>query len=278
MDLTVVKDRSTFTSNSVSLRTDSYLTYPLHSYTLGTLKITEVEQYQNSYNKLQDICKEMGESIMNFIASDTIQTWATGINTSIGSASGTTISGSMGTSGTARPTLTAYATGTRKAATLNDLLSLNAKMTKALVPTTGRVFLCSEGIYNDIITFATNLFTPATNDQLINSPDGFAGKFLGWDVILRPMNGQGNSKSLYFDAPNSAATMDVVTTSATTNSDFAILYHPDFVSVAYSTPELFSLVSPADFGTVVSIMQRAAASRLRSYNQGVNVLYETWVS
>lgn len=245
---TVVKGRSEF-PGTIGQRTDTDLNYQIGEFTTDPLRISNAESVELSYNKRESLVSASRAALQESVAEDLIKAWVpSGYE-------------KVMTTGDAVTAHLASETGSRKAVTKADILSVKKLFDKNNIPQEGRCFLMDYEMYNQLLS----ALTESQANAFLSSADaqrGIVGKLYGFDFYLR-------SSVLRTNAAGTAIT------SGTTATDGAgaLAWQSGCVSRAIGETELFeSEKNPAYYGDIISALVRAGGKNVRTDKKGVVVL------
>lgn len=247
----VTKGRSSFPA-SVSSRTDNDLTYSIAEYTTDPFRIPNAEEVELSYNKRESIIKACRNALSEAVHTDIIKSWVP--------ASGYT---RVATTGANTPAYAPSATGTRKAVTIADILSVKTEFDKADLPQTGRCILIDPVMYGQLLS-ALNASQANAFLACADAKKGVIGQLYGFDFYMR-------STVL----TTIAAGTSLSASAAATDSAAALAWHEDYVSRALGSTELFDDPNnPLYYGDIVSCLVRAGGSYVNYGYKGIVLLYQ----
>jgi len=130
----VTKNRSSF-PGTVTQRTDLDLTYSLGQYSTDPILITDIDQFQISYDKRQSLLRQFTDGLHDVISNQTAYSWAPS-----GATNGVTriikCTGALDTSA-----LASGATGSRSAITLANIVQLKGIFDSDNIPAENRFLL-----------------------------------------------------------------------------------------------------------------------------------------
>ncbi|NBT57480.1 hypothetical protein EBT16_01735 [bacterium] len=135
----VEKNRSSLPA-SVTQRTDTEVTYNLDNYSTDPILITNAEQIELSYNKLDNVMKEHMSTLNQRIADDMLVKWSPSSASSI-----------IRTTGDSVATHLTDTTGNRKRLTVADIRNAAKVLDKMDMPTQGRVMVMSADMYSQFM-------------------------------------------------------------------------------------------------------------------------------
>jgi hypothetical protein len=243
----VTVDRSSF-PGTIAQRTDAATQYLLEELSTDPTHLQESEGLIVAYNKRASIVDLQVKSI-NAKASDRIlYKW------------GAAGAANIVTTGSARPTTSPSATGTRLALTKLQIIGANAQMNRDEVPTENRHIIVPSDMYSDLL--GIDEFTRADAFGTSNIPTGMIGTIFGFTVWMR-------SRTVVMTGTTIKAE------GAAADNQAAICWHPDFVRKAVGAKKVFLEVGKADFyGDVMSTLVRFGGLRSRNDNKGVVTISE----
>ena len=260
----VLVDNTTYPMN-VNQRTDTELTFDIHSFSHEPFFVKYLDQVQLSPLMLTSVVNQMVKSLENSISETAILNWSYGLP-----------AGSiLASTGTTRPAGNSYQSGNRKAFDFVDFMNAKKLLDQQNVPTNGRKILVSAQGYADILNLTKYEHALIKMGEILDS--GAVAQFLGCEVFMR------GGLGVYFDT--SAATFKAVTTGATaaTASDFFLMWHPDYVgqckgSVANSGIQIFEqAANPIYQADLISAVVLHGSTRVRYDDKGIVACYETVV-
>jgi len=259
----MVRDRSIFPA-TISSRTDTMLSYVLHSYTSDPISLRNAEALQLSYGKMDSILVGMRGQLTDGVYNWVAYEWANTVATS-----------QVRTTGTTRLASHPTQTGNRKAIAYTDVLRAASILNVQNIPMEGRKMLVDAYLYEDIQNLIKTDLSggslPILNGVVVN---GFIGRLCGFDVYMR------STVAKYNNAATPVKQDPSVAYAATTNLG-AICWHPDFVRKATGDSGnggftfRYSNEDPIYYGTVMSAEILSGASKSRSDEYGVVTIIET---
>lgn len=247
----VTKNRSVFPA-VLNTREDSELTYNLDIYDVPPMLVRNLTEVELSYDKRQSVMKQSKETLMDYVAMDTLKKWVpSGVTT-------------HATTGDGEPAhVHDTATGNRKKMTRGDVEAIKKIFDAQDIPAMGRSILLDAIMYNQLV----NSLTDAEQVSFISGADpvkGVMGKFLGFEFLMR---------SSVFTTTSGGAKK----TGAASATDCAggLAWQRDCVSRALGEVNVFdSEKDPTYYGDIVSMAVRAGGSHLRSDKKGIVLLYQ----
>jgi len=249
----VVRDRSSFPA-TITERTDTEVTYNLHSFSSDPTLIRDMDEIEVSYEKRQNVLDEHIGTLTDSIATYMAYAWAPNVAANI-----------VRTTGAARPASAPGATGNRKKLTKADILSAKILMDKMDVPQSGRYLLLNAEMLGDLLEDTTLLsrdFVQTPNLEL-----GTIGRLLGFEVYVRSHVGR------YAAGSNTPKDPDAA--NAATDEAFALAWHERFVRAARGEIKVFADEDvPQYYGSIFSAEVRAGGTAWYTDKRGVVAIIE----
>lgn len=248
----------------VGQRTFGNRDYFMNEFSSKPIVITRNEQKLVNVNLRKTLKEDMANALDQDFQQYVLQAWPT-----TGAAQLDTNGGFSQTltTGASRVVDNSKITGTRKAITKDDILRIQTKMDRQNIPMNKRVALVTPDQAKDLLNI--NDFVRANELGLAkgNLIDGFVGEMAGFTFIKRSEVGYYN-----------AAGEDIRTFKEgiqVTDSEFALFWHPDFVSRALGSTEAFMRKGdPTTYGDIFSMIARFGAMRERLDMKGIISLVE----
>lgn len=246
----VQMDRSQLPA-SYKKRTDSEVTYNLHEFTTDPVVIQFTEELQLSYSKRESVLREDRANLVNHVGEYILSAWADGVTKVIT------------TTGAAVKAHTASATGTRKALTKDDLLSLMAEFNAEDIPQEGRYILLDAHMYQELITSLSNN-EMAAYQACADLKRGILGQFASFNVMMR-------SSVLRYAADGTLKKKTEA--GAATDNAGALAWYEGAVSRSKGEVKMFaSEGDPGYYGDAYSFLVNAGGARRRTDKKGVWVI------
>jgi hypothetical protein len=247
----VTKNRTSFPA-TVEQRTDTTLDYTLEDYSVDPALVENIEENQNSYSKRDSILFQHKNKLKEEIALNTMFDWSTATAAKIVRTSGSDIAGNAPLGGGA---------GTRKAFSLDDLISLSTNLDDQLVPDDGRrVLLLPTRMYNDLFR-DPNLVNIDIMDKK-SLPNGVHAGIMGFNIIKRSFVVNYNAGATTLNPIGGAV--------SATDQSGGVAWHPDFVAKALGAINVFfEEKSPIYFGDVISSNVLFKATPVRTGAVGI---------
>ncbi len=172
---TVVKNRSSFPATAVR-RTDTDVTYALDVYSTDPTHITNAEQKEISYDKIDSVLSEHVSSLRESFADDLLYKWAVGV----------TAANIVRTSGTAVATaLAPSATGTRNKFMKEDLKSAQKMMDKMNISKEERYALLDTDSHSQLMEDTSLIVRDGMNGNEVDLKNGIVGRLYGFAIMTR---------------------------------------------------------------------------------------------
>ncbi len=253
---TVIKNRSVL-PGVITQRTDTDRTYDLNEYSIDPTLITDLEEKQNSFSKMDSVLRDIIEEIRKRIGDETANTWA-----GVGLASGTgqiVLTTGTATANIAPPT----GTGNRKAVLINDLASSAAKLDEDNVPQDNRWLLMPSKMYhNMLIENKAELLSSDFMNQG-NLPTGVVRSIWGFNIMLR------SNVTVYTNT--ATPVLRAVGFAEATDDNFgAIGWHSNAVAMAMNDTEVFiQEKAPEFYGDILSGLVNHGSIALRTDGKGI---------
>ena len=252
-------------------RTDTNLRYELRTLATVPQTISNLEQVQIAYDKRMSVMRTQITNIVNAGFDWILYDWMTS------PASGNTVF----TSGASRPAIeTGYQTGNRKKFTVQDLWSANVLLDQQRIPKDGRVAIIPTSFARDIKEIGQFVNGTGFVSTEIASEMGYKGfvRMLDNTVIIQrstvgvatvTTGATSGLTSIYTpDQYSEVATLGTIVSG--TSSDVAVLYHPEFLSYAFGTTDVFYQErNPLYYGDLISIMLRTGGTTMYQDGRGV---------
>jgi hypothetical protein len=259
----ITKNRNTFPA-TISQRTDSELTYNIDTYYLDPIHIEKGEETSYlSYDKRMSILSQHISKAEESCTNNALYKWAPSLGANFVRTSGSVVATALAPS----------ATGTRKAITLADILSAKSILDKQNVPAAGRVLVMPSDIYNAQLLAIQDVYQMQSYGSSA-LPSGVVNRIHGFDIIVRPtVVVYDNTGTPVIKAVNDDGDP---TTPATSDNLGCLAYHPNFVTRAMGSSEVFVEEDKAAYyGSIVSSFIQFGASKMRTTETGVVSIIQT---
>ena len=245
------KNRATVPAAAVK-RTDTVITYPLDEYTSTPRLITNIDQVELSYDKMNSVINEdtsylfelAGDNILYDVSKDVLA------------------ASKIPTSGANAPASAPSATGDRKILTAADLRTARKMLNKQNIPKQGRFINLSSEMFDQLMS-DDKLWD--TYQKTLNQREGELGRLFGFQILERSsVLVSDNAQTI--KAPNAAA--------ATTDADTALFYQSNAVERALGEVKMFwKQGDPNSYGDIISFLLRAGSRASRADKLGYGVIY-----
>lgn len=235
-----------------SYKADLYYTKPFH--------IPNHEADVLSYDKRSAILDSKAKSLRTDFAGDCAYEWSPSLAENI-----------IRTTGAAKDTRLAGASGQRKALTLHDFIEADRVLTNMDVPEADRVALLSGNLYAELLTAGLEGFIGVEKLSADLIKQGVVGMILGFKIYKR------SKAALYTNAATPQKKLLTTAVTSTTNEG-ALFWHPDFVRRGEGTVKVFSEQNkPAYLGSIANASFRGGATIGRTDQKGVVALVQATV-
>ncbi len=238
-------------------RTDSEITYNLHEFTTDPVVIQYTEELQLSYSKRESVIREDRANLINHLEEYILTQWAPDTSKIIN------------TTGEAVAAHTPSATGSRKALTTADVLTLMAKFNSEDIPQEGRYLLLDAFMYQQLIT-SMSQNEMAAYQACADLKNGILGKFGSFNIMMR------SGVLRYATAGTLKAKADA---GVSTDNAGALAWYEGAVSRSRGEVKMFgSEGDPGYYGDVYSFLVNAGGAKRRTDKKGVWVIRQAAVS
>lgn len=239
---TVTKNLDTFPATAVK-RTDDDVTYAIDTFYSTPRHIENIEKYELSYDKRQSAMGEDQAALTETAMDGLLYNWAP------------LVANTVLTTGGDRAATASGATDNRKKITKDELQSIKLLMDKNKIPSQGRVALLTAEHYNDFFNSLSE--GEKTNfNNVANLKEGIVGRYLGFDIIMRP------TVLRYRGADGAYVKVDEYATGfaasdKTEDRSASLVYHDKSVERALGGVEMFDDPrNPLYYGDVYSFQLR----------------------
>lgn len=248
----VQKNRSSFPA-SVAQRDDADLDYSIDEYTVDPVRISNAEEVELSYNKRESVIGSSRRKLADRIYSDLIYKWIP---------AGVTV---VKTAGKAVAAHLKDATGNRKAFDKKTVEEVQILFDEWDIPEEGRYMLLDARMYNQL----KNSLTDAETVHFLAGADpakGTIGEYAGFRFYKR---------SKVAKATKEGAVKEWSAVNAATDCAAGIAWQEDCVSRALGDSVLYDdEKNPLYYGDIISFLQRAGGSSIRSDKKGVVLIVQ----
>lgn len=251
---------------AINTRTDNSKTYSVQQVYAGPVLLTVEDEItlKHSYAKRQSIIRQLGNAINTEVANIAAYEWGalTNIRLTTGSTRASDITG---------------ATGTRKAVTKADMLSVLSSFKKMNLPA-GRIWgLLPYSFVNDLLGIAEFVDYDKTG-QLTKLLTGEIGNILGMNLMMRHDSVTGSAGVVYNSSSAKVAldSQDRTAALSVTDSAAAIFWHESFAVHAEGNARMNINSDRAEYlgGSIMSATVRFGAAQMRSDETGFVTLIE----
>ena len=245
----VERNRTTFPATATQ-RTDGEFSYEMVDYTSTPRFVTNLEEIQMSYAKMQSAIAQDMALVKEQAAEDILYSWRAELANSIVRTSGATVPAMAG------------ATGNRKAITFQDIVKAATAMNEANVPNAGRVIMLTPSQIQELAT-DEDVKKIGMGTVLMNYNSLKPATLAGFVVLER-------SRVLRYD--NSATPVGKVPTAAAAAADnvAALCWSPFSVGRSMGNVEVFyDPANPLYYGNVFSMEVQAGGRKALKQSAGV---------
>ena len=226
---------------------DSDVEYVMTNYTSNPVLVTNLDQLQMSYDKMQSKVVNMTSELKEGMAVDLLYAWRPEAANILQTTGGDTESGLVGS------------TGNRKRLTFADCVKAGKFMNKKNIPKLGRILLVTSDMHADL------LLDPDVKDKfnttLANLNTGVLGTLAGFTVMER-------SSTLACTSANAVKVPSAAI--AATDSEMAIAWHPQFVGRSLSGIQTYyEENSPLYYGNIISMEANLGGKKAYADGRGV---------
>jgi hypothetical protein len=246
------KNRLVLPAN-VHKRNDTDIVYPLDEYTTDPRLITNIDQVELSYNKMESIIREDTEGMMELVGDNILYDVAKNVPTA----------SKIATTGTAAAATAPGATGNRKIITEAELRAAKKLLNKMNVPKDDRYLIIDSDMFDQLMSDNNLRYA---FQQTVNLREGELPRLFGFQIIER---------SSVLVADNSQVLKAPGAASATSDAAVALFYQRSFVERALGDVMIFEkMKDPTYYGDVISFLVRAGSRASRADNKGYGVIYQ----
>ncbi|MEO8589414.1 MAG: phage capsid protein [Flavobacteriales bacterium] len=246
----IVKNRVVFPGVVVQ-RTDTDVTFALDVYTSDPLLITDAEQMEISYKKMDSALKSMPLNIRNTVTLDMLYAWAATGAAQIKRTTGTLVASGLAPS----------ATGTRRQVTYADLVACMTMLDDQGVPSEDRYALFDAIQYGELLTDTE--ITKMSIEKLADRAKGIVAEVAGFKIMKR------NRNTLFTDAATPVKKTPAAAAAATDNRS-VLLFQGDCLNLALGEVKFFETQGSAEhYGDIYSTLLKGGGRQDRSDGYGV---------
>lgn len=251
------QDNNKGSNSGQAKRTDNDLTYNIDELTTNPIYIPEIEKTELSYDKRQSVIMNDRQQLQDTAAQNLLYKWYVKDS-------------AIETTGSARAAHTSStATGTRKAITKEDVLTIATEFNKMNVPANDRYLLLDAVMYADLLAALTGSDLPAFLASA-NAQKGIVGNLYGINVMMRSqvLKCKANKDLLEYSAADVAAECAV-----------GLAWQKNCVSRALGELKMFqTLNDPNWYGDIYSFLLRTGGSPRRYDKLGIVPIVEVATS
>jgi len=247
----VVKNRTVFPAVAIR-RTDNDITYALDVYSTDPTHITNAEQIEISYPKLQSVIRDHTETLNEAIGNEMIYVWAPSLTAQI-----------IRTTGAVTPAHLPSAIGNRKLLLGADLKNARTKMNKQNISAKDRFALIDSDMYAQLEADATIVSRDGANGGELNMREGIVKRLYGFDIMER------STTVIYTNAapPVKKATSAAA---AATDNGAVLCWQKNSVERALGSIKFFETLNDATYyGDVYSAEVKFGGRISRTNEEGV---------
>lgn len=248
----VVKNRSSFPA-SVQQRNDADLEYDIDEYTVDPVRISNAEQVELSYNKRESVVRSSRRKLADKIYADLIYRWIP---------SGVKV---VRTVGKAVEATLDSATGNRKVMTKATVNAIRLLFDKWDIPQEGRCILLDAEMYNQLL----NDFTDAERNNFLSCVNPAKGVIGEYDSFMF------YKRSKVAKTTGAGALKEWSAAASATDCAAGIAWQEDCVSRALGETVAYDdQGNPLYYGDIMSFLQRAGGSFMRSDKKGIVLIVQ----
>jgi uncharacterized protein (DUF697 family) len=257
-------------------RTDQEVTYDIGEFTTDPILITNAEEVELSYNKIDSELSEMQLALNERVAEDILISWAPtgtallpdGATTNANILRSTGIINNDPATVVSALSYTLGATGNRLKFTLYDVKAARTHLGKLNVPKKGRHMLMSEDACNQIIDdlIVTKYRQDASN--VFDVKEGTITRLMGFDIHVR-------SSSLIYTNAGTPVVKAYGAAGAADDNEAILFWYEGYMSRAVGgTIIYYQAGSPGDYGDVFSCLVRCGGAKRRKTEVGVGAIVQ----
>ncbi len=256
---TVVKNRTTFPAVAVR-RTDTDIVYALDGYSTDPTHITDIEEVELSYSKMDSVLGEHLETLREYIGDDILHKW---VSTYVDQTAPGVI---LRTTGSAVAAHLASATGNRKLFLKEDLKRARLTMNKQLIPTADRYAIIPADML-DQLTNDTDLKV-RDNALELDMRAGSIGRLYSFEILERPT-------TTIFTNAATPVLKALGAAGAATDNDTVVCYHKNAVACALGDVNIYENIQDAlYYGDIYSFEVRMGGRSRRADGKGLVMIVQ----
>jgi|ERR1019366_5563719 hypothetical protein len=247
---TVVKNRSSFPATMVK-RTDTDITYPLDVYSTDPTLITNAEEKEISYNKIDSVLGEHVSSLNESFSDDLLFKWAPTLAGNIINTTGDSVATALAPS----------ATGNRNKFTKEDLKAAQRLMNKQNIAKEDRYALCPTDLYAQLMEDKELIRRDGVMGGEIDLKEGIVLRLFGFALMER-------SDTTVYDVTN--APKAPAASGTTTDNMAVICWQKNAVAKAMGSAKFFESIGLAEnYGDTYSAEIKLGGRSRRANGAGV---------
>lgn len=253
---TIVKNRSSFPAAAVQ-RTDTDITYPLDVYTSDPTHITNAEQMEISYDKMNSVMGEHLLAMSELVTDELLVKWTPALAANIVRTTGALSAENLG----------GGATGTRKILLKEDLRAAQKRMNKLNIPKPDRYCLLPADMADELLGDADLL--KRDNATELDLRMGVIANLYGFKIMDR------GTVNLY-DNTGTPVVKAVGAAGAITDNQGAICWQRNALGKALGTTEMYSNENdPLYYGDIYSALQKMGGRKRRTAEEGIVAIVQS---
>jgi hypothetical protein len=248
---------------AVLQRADGDIIYPIDKYTTQPVVITDAEEKEISYNKIDSVIGEHVMAIAELIGDNVLIDWVSAFAAGgVGSPSLPIAAARViRTAGAATAAHLPGTTGTRLRFTYRDLLNAQKEMNKTNVLREERYALFSPDMLQQLMDDAALIQRDYAKE--VDYVNGVIARFAGFNIIER-------SNTLVYDASATPVVKPLAALAAATDNDSVICWQKRMVRYAQGEIKFFEqLDSPQFTGDIYNVEVRAGGRKSRTNAEGI---------
>jgi hypothetical protein len=236
----------------ITRRVDGDIQYDMNDYTSDPKLITNLEQKQLSYDKMDSELRLMTKNINQGVALDILYGWRPELADSI-----------LESTGSAKPSALPGTTGNRLTFAYNDIVDAGLLLDNQDVDSEGRKMLVSATAYAHFLKDPD--IKGAFNVKVADASTGKLGEINGFEIYKR-------SRALVTSDAKVVRLPRAVP--AATDSDTIFFWHPDYVGRSVGNVDVLADAAPRPeyFGRVISSQIQAGGSKVFQTQEGVGAI------
>ena len=255
---TVVKNRSSFPATTVR-RTDTDINYSLDSFTTDPRHVTNTEEAEASYAKMDSVMNEDISSLAEAVGDELLYKWAPTTSATIIRTTGALVATALATS----------ATGTRRALLKEDLKKAQKIMNKLNIPKNDRYALIPTDMFSQLQDDADLKLRDGVTGGELNLKEGVIAKLYGFNLMER-------SSVLEYDDTATPVPYAPGATGTTTDHLAVLCWQKNAVAKAKGSIDVYANQDDAlYYGSVVSTETRMGGRKRRTNGEGVIAIVQT---